>query len=534
MRTVARTDPRGTPSARLGLDEHVVPEPRLAVRLRASGGRGTGRCRARAARARSGTGTARRRTALRRHRLAVDEQVPLGQVPAARPHEELRRTARRAGRPCPPGESNASVPRTASCSAAWPPTTFAHVGDSESSKSAMKHARARVERVDDHLRLGRAGDLDAPVAQVRRRLRATRHDGSARRRPSPAGARAWRRRRSRPGARPGARGARCGPGRTSDGGGATNSRASGVRTSLGARDPRADDRGRRDGSWSPRSPGRHVARSAGGTRRTVASIRPCGSVVDDEDLAGVVEAERRQVDLPVVQVREHHPDPVDRWLGVHHRPGHDPDRRLDRRAEVRPPGSFGGRPAHRPRRPRSRTPGSRQVAIRSPRSRGPSSPSAGRRPRAASCTDRGRSRRTPTSSSSSPSGRRRPASTSIAPDGSAATRASRVHVAGADERVRGRAGIASRPATSRAPRCRRWRARRPGALRSGARARGAKASGRAGQPVAGERVDRVLHRVGRDDVLVVAAGVGGVEVALERDRDRQVAEVVLLRVRGGP
>ena len=30
-----------------------------------------------------------------------------------------------------------SVRRTASWSAAWPPTTFAHVGESESSKSAM-------------------------------------------------------------------------------------------------------------------------------------------------------------------------------------------------------------------------------------------------------------------------------------------------------------------------------------------------------------------------------------------------------------
>ena len=44
---------------------------------------------------------------------------------------------------------------------------FAQVGELASSKSAMKTLRARVERVDDHLAVDRAGDLDAAVAQVR-------------------------------------------------------------------------------------------------------------------------------------------------------------------------------------------------------------------------------------------------------------------------------------------------------------------------------------------------------------------------------
>ena len=42
----------------------------------------------------------------------------------------------------------------------------------------------------------------------------------------------------------------------------------------------------------------------------------------------------------------------------------------------------------------------------------------------------------------------------------------------------------------------------------------------------GERVGRVLHRVGGDDQRVVAVGVGGREVALERDGDGQVAKAI--------
>ena len=48
----------------------------------------------------------------------------------------------------------------------------------------------------------------------------------------------------------------------------------------------------------------------------------------------------------------------------------------------------------------------------------------------------------------------------------------------------------------------------------------------------GERVDRVLHRVGRDDERVVAVDVRAREVALERDRDGQVANGVAVRRRG--
>ncbi len=57
---------------------------------------------------------------------------------------------------------------------------------------------------------------------------------------------------------------------------------------------------------------------------------------------------------------------------------------------------------------------------------------------------------------------------------------------------------------------------------------------RAVEMVLGERVGRVLHRVGGDDERVVAVGVGGREVALERDRDGQVAESMAGRARARP
>ena len=93
--------------------------------------------------------------------------MALGQVQAAR-----------AGRAAWPGLSLSRyslppslcsiVPRTASIRLAWPPTMFAQVGELASSKSAMKPRAPGVERVDHHLAVGRAGDLDAPVLQGRR------------------------------------------------------------------------------------------------------------------------------------------------------------------------------------------------------------------------------------------------------------------------------------------------------------------------------------------------------------------------------
>ena len=53
-----------------------------------------------------------------------------------------------------------------------------------------------------------------------------------------------------------------------------------------------------------------------------------------------------------------------------------------------------------------------------------------------------------------------------------------------------------------------------------------KSSIASGQVLAGQGVGRVLHRVGRDDRRVVARRVGRREVALQRDRDRQVADAM--------
>ena len=44
----------------------------------------------------------------------------------------------------------------------------------------------------------------------------------------------------------------------------------------------------------------------------------------------------------------------------------------------------------------------------------------------------------------------------------------------------------------------------------------------------GQRIHRVLHRVGRQHVAVVAVGIGLVVVPFEADRDRQVAQVVTI------
>jgi hypothetical protein len=47
-----------------------------------------------------------------------------------------------------------------------------------------------------------------------------------------------------------------------------------------------------------------------------------------------------------------------------------------------------------------------------------------------------------------------------------------------------------------------------------------------GQMLARENVDRVLDRVGRDDLCVVAGGVGGFKIALQPRGDFQVLEGV--------
>ena len=65
------------------------------------------------------------------------------------------------------------VPPTASIRFAWPRRRFVPGRGVGVLEVGHEDVRAGVQGVDDHLPVGRAGDLDAPVEQVRRRIGAT-------------------------------------------------------------------------------------------------------------------------------------------------------------------------------------------------------------------------------------------------------------------------------------------------------------------------------------------------------------------------
>ena len=146
--------------------EHVVPQPRLEVALHL----GQIEVRARAA---------------RHQRLRVVEEVQ-AEVERAHPARGLPSTRTCFSGRCQP-RGRTSKRRDLSLSAYFLPSglreadraldriaqvdlalrsTLSQVGVSESSKSAMNTLRAGVERVDDHLAVDRAGDLDAAILQV--------------------------------------------------------------------------------------------------------------------------------------------------------------------------------------------------------------------------------------------------------------------------------------------------------------------------------------------------------------------------------
>ena len=196
---------------------------------RAWRGRGTARCRARAPRRRCGTGTARSRTGWPRP-AAVDEHRPIRRGASRAAGRAGSRSARRAGTALPVGRSNASVPRTASRSGGLPADDVRPGRRQRVLEVGHEHPGARVERVDHHLRLGRAGDLDPPVVEVgaaparpssRRRGRRRSRPGSPA--ATPASSSAWRSSRRR------SRSSRVGPNRRWRS--ATTASASGVRTS---------------------------------------------------------------------------------------------------------------------------------------------------------------------------------------------------------------------------------------------------------------------------------------------------------------
>ena len=124
------------PSASCACDEDVVPEPRLEVALQlrqvevrpaAAGDRLPRRVEHVQAEVEQAA----------RHRLAVDEHVALGQVPAARADEQRRDLVVQPVALARPGRARSSA-RCASIMFCWPSTRFDQVGEFASSKSAMK------------------------------------------------------------------------------------------------------------------------------------------------------------------------------------------------------------------------------------------------------------------------------------------------------------------------------------------------------------------------------------------------------------
>ena len=254
----------------LAVDEDLVPEPRLVVRLELGQVEVRPAPLPRATRRRCGTGTARSRTgwprsARRRPAWRLD------QVPAARPDEQRRGPlaepvglalgrveGERPPRPRRPGRPGRR-------------STFAQVGASASSRSAMNTRAPELSALI--IILGSAG----PVISTRR---SSRSAGAGRHRPVVLAdvarrheeVRAGRRRRSPPGAPRAGGGGPAGPARTVAGGRRRTRARPAVRTRSTLGDGRAGGARPRPGawcrSWSQSSP-----------RRTVASMRPCGSVV---------------------------------------------------------------------------------------------------------------------------------------------------------------------------------------------------------------------------------------------------------------
>ena len=257
------------PERDLAVDEDLVPQPRLVVALE------LGQVEIRAApppqrsRPRSGTGTARSRTGwptpARRRRAAPTRR---GASRAA--GRRASRSDRRAGRPCPPGDSNVERPADRVGQRGLAADDVRPGRRQGVLEIGHEHARPGVERVDHHLRLGRPGDLDPPVVEVGRR----RGD-----RPGRLADLAGRDREVGPDAGieldlallAGGGAGPAGPDRSGAGG---RPRRRARRRSGSVR-----HRGRRRAAARRPVAGRPGQPCQPAPRRTVASIRPCGSVV---------------------------------------------------------------------------------------------------------------------------------------------------------------------------------------------------------------------------------------------------------------
>ena len=152
----------------LGVGEDLVPQLAPRGGSRASAGRSRGRCRARAARGRCGRSRGRSRRGW--------------PTPARRPPRTCLSTrCQPRGRTIrvatsglswyrfPSGMVNAIRRRTASIRLTWPATHVVPGGGVGVLEVGHEDPRARVEGVDHHLALDRAGDLDPAVLEVGRR-----------------------------------------------------------------------------------------------------------------------------------------------------------------------------------------------------------------------------------------------------------------------------------------------------------------------------------------------------------------------------
>ena len=165
IRTVALIVPRGRPSSSSRVREDVVPEARLEVALEL-----------RQVEVRPGAAVEQAAPVVeevqaeveqaRGDRLAVEDQVAFGEMPAARPHEQRRDLVAEAVGLVLALELDRALDRVDQVRLA-----LDHVGPGRRVgvlEVRHEHLRARVERVDHHLPVGRARDLDAAVLEIGR------------------------------------------------------------------------------------------------------------------------------------------------------------------------------------------------------------------------------------------------------------------------------------------------------------------------------------------------------------------------------
>ena len=155
----------GQPKLPLGMDEDVVPQPGLEMRFELGqveiGAAALGQ---------QGLGIVEEIEAeieqRARHRLAIDQQVLLDQVPAARPHQQHGNLV---VEPIRLGRRRIVEGDRASDGVAQVDLAVDQVGPGRRRGILEIRHEARsagIERVDHHLAVGRTGDLDAAVEQI--------------------------------------------------------------------------------------------------------------------------------------------------------------------------------------------------------------------------------------------------------------------------------------------------------------------------------------------------------------------------------